>query len=499
MTQAGPLVVIGDALLDRDMDGTASRLCPDAPVPVLDDLTETRRPGGAALAALLAARGGGPVLLVTPIGDDPASATVRALLEPYVTIVPMPLDGPLPDKVRFRAGGQTLLRTDGPAGRPGPASREAAEAIASAGTLLVSDYGRGAAADDRIRAALARRAARVPLVWDPHPRGADPVPGTRLATPNHREARAAAGLGLAPAGPGYSGPAPAGPAPAGPAPAGPAPAGPAPAGPVLRSATEAAIRLLGRWTVDGVVVTLGPHGTLLAHGDPAPLIVPARPVQVTDTCGAGDRFAAAAAVALSRGALPSEAVVAATATATDFLAAGGVGSLRPGPAGPGAAPADAGTDALADPVALASRVRAGGGTVVAAGGCFDVLHAGHVSLLQAARSLGDCLIVCLNSDESVRRLKGESRPLNPAGDRVALLTALHCVDGVLVFGEDTPRAALQRLRPDLWVKGGDYEGQVLPEADLLSTWGGQAVTVPYLAGRSTTRLQAAGAAALGAR
>jgi rfaE bifunctional protein nucleotidyltransferase chain/domain len=147
-------------------------------------------------------------------------------------------------------------------------------------------------------------------------------------------------------------------------------------------------------------------------------------------------------------------------------------------------------------MALARRVHHAGGTVVAAGGCFDVLHAGHVSLLQAARSLGDCLIVCLNSDESVRRLKGEGRPLNPAADRIALLSALHCVDAVLVFDEDTPRAALRRLRPDLWVKGGDYEGQVLPETDLLSTWGGQAVTVPYLAGRSTTRLQAAGAAAV---
>ena len=150
---------------------------------------------------------------------------------------------------------------------------------------------------------------------------------------------------------------------------------------------------------------------------------------------------------------------------------------------------------LPDPVALAARVHAGGGTVVAAGGRFDVLHAGHVSLLQAARSLGDCLIVCLNSDESVRRLKGDGRPLNPAADRVALLSALRCVDAVLVFGEDTPHAALQRLRPNLWVKGGDYDGQVLPETDLLSTWGGQAVTVPYLAGRSTTGLQAAGAAA----
>ena len=489
MTAAGPLVVIGDALLDRDINGTASRLCPDAPAPVLDELTETRRPGGAALAALLAARDGGQVVLVTPIGDDPASTIVRALLEPHVTVVPMPLDGPLPDKARFRAGGQTLLRADGPAGRPGQASREAAETIASAATLLVSDYGRGVTADDRIRAALAGRAARVPLVWDPHPRGAVPVPGTRLATPNHREALAAAGVGPVPAGPPTGRPAP--------APAG----GPVPAVPVLQSAAEAAARLLRQWTADGVAVTLGPHGTLLAHGGPVPLIVPARSIRVTDTCGAGDRFAAAAAMALAHGALPSEAVVTATGTATDFLASGGVSRVRfgTGTAGPGVlpdagVPADAG--AAADPVALAARVRAGGGTVVAAGGCFDVLHAGHVSLLRAARSLGDCLIVCLNSDESVRRLKGEGRPLNPAADRVALLSALHCVDAVLVFGEDTPRAALQRLRPDLWVKGGDYEGQALPEADLLSSWGGQAVTVPYLAGRSTTRLQAAGAAAV---
>ncbi len=91
--------------------------------------------------------------------------------------------------------------------------------------------------------------------------------------------------------------------------------------------------------------------------------------------------------------------------------------------------------------------------------------------------------MCLNSDESVRRLKGEGRPLNPGADRVALLSALQCVDAVLVFAEDTPHAALQRLRPDLWVKGGDYDGQKLPETDLLSIWGGQAVTVPYLAGR----------------
>ena len=326
MTAAGPLVVIGDALLDRDINGTASRLCPDAPAPVLDELTETRRPGGAALAALLAARDGGQVVLVTPIGDDPSSTIVRALLEPHVTVVPMPLDGPLPDKARFRAGGQTLLRADGPAGRPGQASREAAEAIASAGTLLVSDYGQGVTADERIRAALAGRAARVPLVWDPHPRGAVPVPGTRLATPNHREALAAAGVGPVPAVPPTGGPAPAragGPAPA---PAG----GPAP---VFRAAVGGRGRRPAARPVDG----------RRRGRDPGPARYPARPRRT----GTADRacpahsghghlrgrgpLAAAAAMALAHGALPSEAVVTATGTATDFLASGGVAASAAAP------------------------------------------------------------------------------------------------------------------------------------------------------------------------
>ena len=122
------------------------------------------------------------------------------------------------------------------------------------------------------------------------------------------------------------------------------------------------------------------------------------------------------------------------------------------------------------------------------GGCFDLLHAGHVSLLETARSLGDCLIVCLNSDSSVRRLKGDGRPLNHAADRAAVLAALGSVDAIAVFEEDTPCAVLDQLRPDIWVKGGDYDGRELPEAALLETWGGVAVTVPYLSGRSTTRL-----------
>src|SRR5690606_20933286 len=122
------------------------------------------------------------------------------------------------------------------------------------------------------------------------------------------------------------------------------------------------------------------------------------------------------------------------------------------------------------------------------GGCFDILHAGHVSLLESARALGDCLVVCLNSDDSVRRLKGPERPVVPAADRAAVLASLACVDAVAVVDEDTPAAILDRLRPDVFVKGGDYAHVDMVESRLLESWGGQVVVVPYRPGRSTSRI-----------
>jgi rfaE bifunctional protein nucleotidyltransferase chain/domain len=474
-TPPGPLVVVGDALLDRDVDGQVNRLCPDAPAPVLEDAALACRPGGAALAALMAGVDGVPVVLVAPLGDDEASAVVLARLAPVVTLVRLPLEGPLAEKTRFRAGGRTLLRADRGGGTAGAATDEALAAIAGAGAILVSDYGRGVTSDPRIRAALERQAGRVPLVWDPHPRGASPVPRARLVTPNYAEARSAAGV----TGGGDE---------------------------VLRHANAAARELGVRWEADAVAVTLGERGALLVQGGTGPLVVPAPRLAVTDPCGAGDRFAATAAAALRQGALTSEAVTSAVASASGYLFHGGVARYStPGESRQtqppharrkaheaGGAARAAGTVRAGDgAVEVARRVRAAGGTVVATGGCFDLLHAGHVSLLETARSLGGCLIVCLNSDASVRRLKGAGRPLNHATDRAAVLAALGCVDAIAVFDEDTPCEVLDELRPDIWVKGGDYDGPELPEAALLETWGGVAVTVPYLSGCSTTRLAAA--------
>jgi D-beta-D-heptose 7-phosphate kinase/D-beta-D-heptose 1-phosphate adenosyltransferase len=136
------------------------------------------------------------------------------------------------------------------------------------------------------------------------------------------------------------------------------------------------------------------------------------------------------------------------------------------------------------------RTRAEGRTLVATGGCFDLLHAGHVRMLEQARALGGCLVVCLNSDASVRRLKGDGRPVVGEVDRRRVLEALGSVDAVACFDEDTPEAVLTALRPDVFVKGGDYSGTPLPEEAVLARWGGQAVVLPYVAGRSTTGLLA---------
>jgi D-beta-D-heptose 7-phosphate kinase / D-beta-D-heptose 1-phosphate adenosyltransferase len=451
-----PVVVVGDALLDRDLTGRADRLSPDAPVPVVSGLSEVERPGGAGLAALLAARDGGEVVLVTALGDDPAGRRVAELLAAAgVRVVAGRLPGRTPAKERVRVAGQSLLRLDREEAAPTPPAVTAAmtEAVRSAGAVLVSDYGRGLAADPELRAAVTAAARAVPVVWDPHPRGADPVPGARLVTPNLAEALRFTGR-------------------------------PADGG-TIAAAARAGLLLTDRWRVAGVAVTLGAGGALLAGAaDRVPLVVPAPPVRPAgDPCGAGDRFAATVVVRLAAGALPSEAVTAAVAAASAYVAAGGPAGLST-PDRPPALPAGPAPSAPE----VVRRVRARGGTVVATGGCFDLLHAGHVATLEAARRLGDCLVVCLNSDASIRRLKGEGRPLVPERDRVRVLAALEVVDAVTVFEEDTPHAVLDALRPDVWVKGGDYAGPALPEAELLAGWGGQVVVVPYLAGRSTTRL-----------
>ncbi|XVV09452.1 PfkB family carbohydrate kinase [Actinoplanes sp. CA-131856] len=463
------LVIVGDTLLDKDVEGSVDRIAPDAPAPVLDERQVSDRPGGAGLAALLAARQGHDVALVTALADDEGGARLSQLLtEAGVRVYALPLPGATPEKVRLKAGGQVLLRLDrgGAPKEPGEAPAAALDVLASAAAILVSDYGRGMARHPAIRRALGE--VRAPIVWDPHPNGPAPVPNTRLVTPNASEVRRMSGD--------------------------------AGGGSTLTVAQRGGHHLRQLWRAGAVVVTCGGDGAVLCHSGPTPLVVPAPSVSDGDTCGAGDRFAATAARALAAGALVSEAVQEAVAAASSYVAGGGVTAALAPPPTPEKAEIPERVGA-AEAGKLIAEVRERGGTVVATGGCFDLLHIGHLATLQAARKLGDCLIVCLNSDDSVRRLKGPERPLTNERDRGRLLAALDCVDAVVVFDEPTPESVLSWLRPDVWVKGGDYAdgGPELPEAELVKRWGGQTVIVPYLDGRSTTRTIAAARSATSQR
>ena len=461
MSAAGgrrPLVVVGDALLDRDLDGRVERLSPEGPVPVVDDAVQHARPGGAALAAALAARDGRPVTLVCALADDLPGRELRAVLsEAGVDVLGPTLEGGTPEKVRIRSDGRTLLRLDRGSRRParhGPVAREVVEAIAGAEAVLVADYGYGLTTLPEVREAIAQAATRRPVVWDPHPQGPSPVEGVTLVTPNRHEAAR-----LVPAVQGDD--------------------------PV--AAQDRGRALVHAWGATGVCVTLGADGAVLVPANGPALRVPAPAVHGGDPCGAGDRFAAEAATCLADGATVEVAVQAAVGAASRFVEAGGAAAAAFGRTEPDdPRRLAAGSGATGEDVIAAVRGR--GGTVVATGGCFDLLHAGHVSVLEAARSLGDCLIVLLNSDASVRRLKGPERPVVGQEDRAAVLRALRCVDAVVVFDEDTPEAALDRLRPDVWAKGGDYEAAALPETALMESWGGRTAILPFVPGRSTTQL-----------
>jgi D-beta-D-heptose 7-phosphate kinase/D-beta-D-heptose 1-phosphate adenosyltransferase len=441
-------MVVGDAMLDRDVEGRAERIAPDAPVPVVRDGVTRSRAGGAALAAVLLAADGHDVTLVTALGDDDAGRTVVELCQRGgVRLVDAGRSGPTPEKIRVRADGQTLVRVDHD--DPAPSIVEPDQAAAAlaegAGGVLVADYGRGVAATTVVRATLEALMRHTPLVWDPHPLGPPPVPGCVLVTPNRSEVTSAGAHADS-----------------------------------VPAAASAALVLCARWHARAVAITLGADGAVLGEAGLPPYVVPAPFHANGDPCGAGDRFASYVVSALAGGHSLPESVLGAVRVATEFVAAGGASVV-------------AADDAHAHRSLLSQRNVA---TTVATSGCFDLLHAGHVACLEAARALGDRLVVLLNSDASTRRLKGPGRPLVPAADRAAVLRGLECVDEVVIFDEDTPLRALERLKPILFVKGGDYAGVELPEQQTMARWGGRVVIVPYLAGRSTTRLveEARGAA-----
>jgi D-beta-D-heptose 7-phosphate kinase/D-beta-D-heptose 1-phosphate adenosyltransferase len=445
-----PIVIVGDSMLDVDIEGDATRLSPEAPVPVVDAKRIWHRPGGAGLAAVLAARTESDVVLVTALADDPdGRALVDLLTSAGVTVVGLPMAGNTVCKTRIRAAGQSMLRLDhGDGSAVTDAVPETLGTVFDdAGAICVADYGHGVTSHPGIRERLMRAAGRIPVVWDPHPRGAAPTEGCWLVTPNQAEAQ-----------------------------------------------DNSAETLRKRWKARAVCVTLGSRGAVLADGDGTTHMPVSASASGTggDTCGAGDRFAIAATAALGAGVDARGAVAAAVEAASRFVAAGGAVGVSSAASLAKSGSAASESEAVSGDVAtVRDKLRRRGGTLVATGGCFDLLHTGHVRLLRQARQLGDALVVLLNSDESVRQLKGPHRPVMAAEDRARVLAALACVDAVVIFDERSPERALEQLRPDVWVKGGDYTEADLPEAAVVRRHGGEVVLLPTVAGYSSSNLIAA--------
>jgi D-beta-D-heptose 7-phosphate kinase/D-beta-D-heptose 1-phosphate adenosyltransferase len=465
-----PVVVVGDVPLDEWRFTDPQRLCREAPAPVVRLRRREDAPGGAGNTAVnLAALGACPVL-VAPLGDDPAGERVRAALaRAGVTVRTAAVPGyRTPVKSRVVAGGQILLcEEDGPGSAPPVGGLlRALETVRGRPVLVVCDYGLGAL-DDQVRDWLVAHRDGFGLVaLDAHdlsrwagleptvvtPSWAEALPLLGPAVPPDAE-RAAVALAR---------------------------------GPRLLAATGAEVAAL---TLDeaGAVVLAGDHA-YRSRAEPAP---------AHHTVGAGDAYLAALVLALATGAdvpvaaelaqLAAGSTVGGTGTCVCSRAAllAAVGDGDGSGSGSGSGSGDTVVDA-ATLVELVRRQRAGGGRVVFTNGCFDVLHRGHVGYLGQARELGDMLIVAVNSDAGVRRLKGPQRPVNLVEDRVAVLAALSCVDHVVVFEEDSPAALIEAVRPDVYVKGGDYPPELVPEAPLVRRLGGEVRTLGYVPDRSTS-------------
>lgn len=463
--QAAPVVVVlGDYLLDGWWRGRTERMCREAPAPVVDLEHEGYAPGGAANTAMNLAALGATVRAVGVIGDDDAGRSLRRLLEEAgIDTEGLRSESSVhtTTKIRVVGAGQVLVRIDDT--YRGEYSSDALSGLTEAALIatqgadaeVVCDYGSGLLTSALINA-LASRAKRPALtVVDAHEPQRWAALRPHLVTPNAGEASR-----MLP----------------------PVPDGVAPD----RSARFASFssELLHATRAQAVIVTLDRDGSVVLRRDAPPHRTWARPAAEKQASGAGDTYVAALTLARCIG-LP-------LSLSADFAqAAADVVVQRSGTSVCSSADlaASLGQSGVLELDELERRVRAdreSGRRIVLTNGCFDVLHRGHTSSLKQARALGDVLVVAVNGDSSVRRLKGPGRPVNPAADRAGLLCALDCVDYVTVFDTDTPIPLIERLRPDIYAKGGDYTPEMLEESDVVTGYGGQVRILNYVQHQSTT-------------
>lgn len=455
------VLVIGDVMLDRYWHGNTSRISPEAPVPVVHVGADEERPGGAANVALNIIALGGKVSLVGAVGNDADADVLQHNLEnsgvdcyfqrfdDFATIT----------KLRVLSRHQQLIRLDFETffddGHAHAIAEMFQKHLDDADVIVFSDYGKGTLRAIPNLISMARNVGKTVLV-DPKGTDFEPYKQASMITPNLSEFEGVAGL--------------------------------------CRDEDDLVYRgneLRELLSLDGLLVTRSDKGmTLLESGQKA-LHLPTHAREVYDVTGAGDTVISVLAAVLAAG----ESMADATAIAN--LAAG----IVVGKLGTATASVQELTRALhemqgadspvLDEDTLCQRVadaRISGERVVMTNGCFDILHAGHVTYLQEARLLGDRLIVAVNSDDSVRRLKGDSRPVNNLEQRMHVLAALGCVDWVVPFSEDTPERLYCKVLPDVLVKGGDYKVEEIAGAECVQQAGGEVSVLSFKDGCSTSAM-----------
>ncbi|MGV3346601.1 bifunctional D-glycero-beta-D-manno-heptose-7-phosphate kinase/D-glycero-beta-D-manno-heptose 1-phosphate adenylyltransferase HldE, partial [Enterobacteriaceae bacterium LUAb1] len=455
------VLVVGDIMLDRYWYGPTGRISPEAPVPVVKVENIEERPGGAANVAMNIASLGAHSRLVGLTGIDEAAKALSQALEKVSVqcdFISVPTH-PTITKLRILSRNQQLLRLDFEEGFDNinftPLNERVEQSLAKVGAVVFSDYAKGALTQIESLIQLARKAG-IPVLVDPKGTNFERYRGATLLTPNMSEFEAIVGKCK-----------------------------------TNEQLVERGMQLIADFELSALLITRSEQGMTLLQPGKIPLHLPTLAQEVYDVTGAGDTVIGILAAALAAGHPLEEACFLANAAAGVVVGKLGTSVVsvvelenaihaRP----------DSGFGVMSKPqLKLAvAQAHQRGEKIVMTNGCFDILHAGHVSYLSNARKLGDRLIVAVNSDASVRRLKGESRPVNPLEQRMMVLGALEAVDWVIAFEDDTPQSLIAEILPDLLVKGGDYQPEDIAGSKEVWANGGEVKVLNFEDGISTTNI-----------
>ncbi|EGU61792.1 bifunctional heptose 7-phosphate kinase/heptose 1-phosphate adenyltransferase [Vibrio nigripulchritudo ATCC 27043] len=458
--QSGVLIV-GDVMLDRYWYGPTGRISPEAPVPVVKVEDNEERPGGAANVAMNIAALGGHAHLVGLTGEDEPAKVLNdklSSLKVKCDFVALP-DFPTITKLRVMSRGQQLIRLDFEDSFENTDAQYVLErmekALPNVKSVILSDYAKGAL--EHVQQFIQKaRAANVPVFIDPKGADFERYRGATLLTPNMAEFELVAGKVKN-----------------------------------EEELVEKGLALIEEFDFEALLVTRSEHGMTLLRKGQEPFHLPTQAKEVFDVTGAGDTVISVLAASVAAGKPLDEACALANAAAGVVVGKLGTSTLSTielAEAVHGSQDTDFGVITEADLIDAVKKARAKGEKVVMTNGCFDILHAGHVSYLNHAAELGDRLIVAVNTDESVKALKGPGRPVNSTERRMAVLAGLGAVDWVVPFSEETPQRLISEVLPSLLVKGGDYKPEEIAGGEEVIAAGGEVQVLNFEDGCSTTEI-----------